>query len=140
MTSTSIISPPASVDHGLIFEPDATVYCEKHNMVGLVELAAQIISRHFSLAGPILVELQMDPDADEENPLLVFPVAATIDETERQSAKYVEEWIKSVPAEMRLRVPIFPNIVGTANGPSRIPRAVDRTGETQQRSQPAVGN
>ena len=87
MNSSTTIASARSVVPSFVMLPEAAEFCRKNEIQELVEIAVQIASSYFTMAGPIEAEVLMDPDADEELLLLIAPVSSTVEQTRRASWK-----------------------------------------------------
>ncbi|HET6251551.1 MAG TPA: hypothetical protein VFE47_27955 [Tepidisphaeraceae bacterium] len=94
----------------VVMQPDAAEYCDAHALVDLVALRAQIASHHFMLAGPIEVELETDPDSDEQRPILNLSVCGDLDLVQEQYRAYVAEWVRRVSPDRSLLIGTFINM------------------------------
>ncbi len=116
---TATANSPTAVS-GLEIPADVAEHCQKHDLFGLLELAFQIATKSFTLAGPIKVELEIDVDSDDERPLLIVPVAATTREARRQYNDYMREWGEQAPLALQLRIGLFRYLMDVTDESSRI--------------------
>lgn len=93
--------------------PEVLRFCEAHHIRPQLETAVRIASEVFTLAGPLDVCLEEDPETGEETVVIDVTTSATADQALVQKSTYTRRWVESAPPDLRERIRLLMNVHST---------------------------
>lgn len=91
-------------------EPDAGDYCQRHNLRAFLDIAIEIATRIFAPVEPMSVELEIDPESDEQKLLLNVVSQGSMEAALERYRAFLDEWTEAVTPDVMLQITLMYDI------------------------------
>jgi hypothetical protein len=89
---------------GLVFSQEVVQFCSHHRIFGCLQLAVKLVHECFPSAADVSVEMERDPESDDEWLLMTAQLRERIEAVLRQYDTYTRRFIASVPWPQRNKI------------------------------------
>jgi hypothetical protein len=79
-------------------------FCAAHDLTDHLDLSLRLAEESFAPVQRMHVELQDDPDADEEHVLVLVEANMPVEEAIRRNGEYLRRWVPNAPWCARERI------------------------------------
>jgi hypothetical protein len=89
---------------------DVVEYCKARGLFDHLMLALQLAESIFAPVLRLEVEIEQDPETDEEAVVMVVAAALGVDEAVARKREYTRQWVASIPLEAIGRIRLLLDI------------------------------
>src|SRR4051812_40296423 len=90
---------------------DVVRFGEDHGLMPYLELAIRLAKSTFDHVTNVRVEVDTDPETDEEALVVIISVTAGVDDVVRFKKSYTRQWVDAVPANSREKIRLLYDII-----------------------------
>lgn len=91
--------------------PEIIEFCSRERITSYLPTAINSIERNFPSISELKIEVEQDPETDEEWLVLNVTIRGEVDEVLSQYDKYIDYWVSTVPWPERQKIRLLYNII-----------------------------
>lgn len=82
------------------FPPDVRAFCENRGILEYLNLALRLAAQTFELDGEPRVQIEIDPETDEEAVVIDVSSRMSVDEAVERDLQYTRQWVRAIPSDV----------------------------------------
>jgi len=90
---------------------DVLAFCSKSNLAPYLDLALQLARECFDPVRRLNLEIEFDPDTDEERVIVEVGIEMPVNEVLERNSEYTSQWVAQAPLEARQKIRLLYNIL-----------------------------